>query len=63
MAMRINVEIDDALMHEAMKASGLPTKRATIEAALRLLIRTQPQAELFELRGIGWQDDIDEMRG
>ncbi len=61
-AMRITVEIDDALMQEAMEVSGLPTKRATIEAALRFLIRTERRAQLCKLRGIGWEGDLDEMR-
>ena len=30
--MRINIEIDDELMARAMKASGLATKRETVES-------------------------------
>lgn len=60
--MRIQVEIDDVLMREAMEASGLPTKRATIEAALRLLVRQEQQAKILKLRGIGWIGDLDAMR-
>jgi len=41
--MRINLEIDDALMAEAQKASGHETKRATVEAALRLMIKLRRQ--------------------
>lgn len=37
--MRINVEIDDALLAEAMRATGQTTKRATVEEALRTLVR------------------------
>jgi Arc/MetJ family transcription regulator len=36
--MRTNIEIDDELMQQAMKASGTATKRATIEKALRKLV-------------------------
>ena len=37
--MRTNIEIDDALLWEAMKATGQATKRATVEEALRTLVR------------------------
>ena len=37
--MRTNIEIDDELMARAMEATGLPTKRATVEAALRALVQ------------------------
>ena len=41
--MRTNIEIDDALMIEAQKASGHATKRQTVEQALRLMIRLRRQ--------------------
>lgn len=41
--MRTNIEIDDALMAEAQKASGLATKKQTVEQALRLMIRLRQQ--------------------
>ncbi len=41
--MRTNIEIDDTLMAEAQKASGHPTKRATVEEALRLMIKLRRQ--------------------
>jgi Arc/MetJ family transcription regulator len=41
----------------------LSTKRATVEEGLRLLVRLREQAKaLAELRGLGWEDDLDEMR-
>ncbi len=39
--MRTNIDIDDRLMAQAMRASGRPTKRAVVEEALELLIRTK----------------------
>ena len=36
--MRTNIEIDDKLMRQAMKATGTATKRATIDKALRKLV-------------------------
>jgi len=44
--MRTNIEIDEALMAEAQKASGQPTKKQTVEQALRLLIRLRQQREV-----------------
>ena len=49
--MRTNVEIDDQLMRRALEASGLPTKKATIEEALRLLVRLAAGRELTEMAG------------
>ncbi len=61
--MRTNIEIDDELMSQAMRLSGLSTKRAAVEEGLRLLVRVRRQAEAFrELRGLGWEGDLDEMR-
>lgn len=46
-----------------MAATGLSTKRATIEEALRLLVRVRKQAKaLAELEGLGWEGDPGEMR-
>ena len=61
--MRTNIDIDDDLLAQAMAAAGLSTKRATVEEGLRLLVRVREQAKaLAELRGLGWEGDLDEMR-
>jgi Arc/MetJ family transcription regulator len=61
--MRTNIEIDDDLLARAMAATGLPTKRATVEEALRTLVRLSGQLEaLKQLKGSGWEGDLDEMR-
>lgn len=61
--MRTNIEIDDELLARAMKASGLSTKRATVEEALRLLVRLRERVQGFDqLRGLGWGGNLDEMR-
>jgi Arc/MetJ family transcription regulator len=61
--MRTNIEIDDKLMAEAMKAMGSRTKRQTVEEALRRLIQTQKQREALNLRGkINWDGDLNLMR-
>jgi Arc/MetJ family transcription regulator len=48
---RMMVEIDDRLLGEAKRLSGSRTKRATIEAALRELVRRRKAAELARLAG------------
>ncbi len=61
--MRITIEIDDQLLAEAMAATGHTTKRATVDAALRTLVRLRRQAAAMErLKGIGWEGDLDAMR-
>ena len=61
--MRTNIEIDDELLSRAMTATGLSTKRATVEEGLRLLVRMRKQVEtVAELKGLGWEGDLDEMR-
>ena len=41
--MRTNIEIDDKLMAQALKLTGLPTKRAVVEEGLRLVVRLRSQ--------------------
>ena len=61
--MRTNIEIDDRLMREAMRASGGKTKRAVVDAALRLLVQTKAQANIRRMRGrIAWDGDLDASR-
>jgi Arc/MetJ family transcription regulator len=61
--MRTNIEIDDELLSQAMRAAGLSTKRATVEEGLRLLVRVGKQVEAFaQLKGLGWEGDLNEMR-
>ena len=62
-SMRTNIEIDDSLLEEAMSATGLKTKKATIEEALqRLVTNERRRRALNELEGIGWEGDLDKMR-
>ncbi len=46
-----------------MRTAGKRTKRATVEAGLRLLVQTRGQARMRGLRGkIQWQGDLDASR-
>ncbi len=61
--MRTNIEIDDRLMGEAMRSSGKRTKRAAVEAGLRLLVQTRAQGKMRRLRGkIRWEGDLEASR-
>lgn len=61
--MRTNVEIDDAVMAAAMKALGVKTKREAIDKALRAAIRREERLRAWdEMRGAGWEGDLDDMR-
>ena len=61
--MRTNIVIDDRLMAETLKATGVKTKREVVELGLRTLLRLKQQAELRKLRGkYEWEGDLDAMR-
>lgn len=61
--MRTNIVIDDKLMRETLRATGLKTKREAVDQALRTLLRLRQQAKIREFRGkLDWQGDLDAMR-
>ena len=61
--MRLNINLDDHLTHEAMRVTGLKTKKAVVEAGLKMLIRVKGQAGVQRLRGkVKWEGDLDAMR-
>jgi Arc/MetJ family transcription regulator len=49
--MRTTIDIDDALKRKAKRLSGLTTKKAVVEAALRRLIQTHSQGRIRRFRG------------
>lgn len=61
--MRTNIAIDDELMAEALRLTGLKTKRAVVEAGLRMLIRLKRQEDILHLAGkVQWEGNLDESR-
>ena len=64
--MRTNIDIDDALMKEALTRTGSRTKREVVEMALRMLVKVRRQEGILSLKGIlkddGWEGDLHEMR-
>jgi Arc/MetJ family transcription regulator len=58
---RTNIEIDDELLQEALTVSGLKTKRAVVEAGLRMLLRLKRQEDILSLVGkVHWEGNLDE---
>lgn len=61
--MRTNIDIDDHLLDEAMAVTGLTTKKATVEEALRRLVVDHRRRDaIASLAGIGWDGDLDRLR-
>ena len=61
--MRTNIDLDDALITEAIRATGAKTKKAAVEEGLRLLVRLADQKRAVEdMTGLGWQGDLDASR-
>ena len=61
--MRTNIEINDALIAAAMTATGLASKRATVEEALVRLVQRHRQKEaIADMAGLGWEGDLDAAR-
>lgn len=60
---RTNIEIDDHLLAQAQQVAGTLTKKATVEFALRELVRRKQRRAVLELRGkVVWDGDLDRSR-
>ena len=56
---RTNVVLDDALVDECRKATGIRTRRALIQHALEELLRHERQKKILTLKGkVGWEGDV-----
>ena len=61
--MRTNIVIEDDLMRETLRATGLKTKREAVELGLKTLLRLSRQEKIRELRGkLHWRGDLNAMR-
>ncbi len=61
--MRTNIVIDDRLMRDTLRATGVKTKREAVELGLRTLVRLSKQAEIRRFRGkLDWRGDLEAMR-
>lgn len=61
--MRTNIEIDDQLMKDVLRLTGVKTKREAVELGLRQLLRLRQQEEIRRFRGkLAWEGDLNAMR-
>lgn len=61
--MRTNIVIDDDLMEEALKITGLETKKDAVELGLRTLVRLKNQEKIRKFRGkLSWEGDLSAQR-
>ncbi len=60
---RTNVVLDEELVKDCIKVTGIKTQKALIDHALRELLRHEKQIEILELKGsINWDGNLDEWR-
>jgi Arc/MetJ family transcription regulator len=60
---RTNVLLDDKIVEDCLKATGIKTRRALIDHALRELLRHESQTKILELKGkVHWEGDLNELR-
>ena len=61
--MRTNIVIDEELMKQVLKLTGLKTKRAAVEQGLKMLLRLKQQEQIRKYRGkLHWEGDLDTLR-
>ena len=60
---RTNIEIDEALVKEAMKLTKQKTKKAVVNFALKELVNKEKRKKLLEFEGkVEWRGNLAEMR-
>jgi Arc/MetJ family transcription regulator len=61
--MRTNIVIDDQLLAEAQRLTGIPSKKGVVEAALTLLVQLKRQEAVKAWRGkLPWAENLEIMR-
>lgn len=61
--MRTNIDIDEELIREAMKLTGITTKKGVVEKTLANMVSLKKQEKIKQIRGkYQWEGDLDEMR-
>lgn len=61
--MKTTIVIDEILMTQAMNLSGLNSKKAVVEEALKVFIQIQQQLFIRQFRGeLKWEGDLAQMR-
>jgi Arc/MetJ family transcription regulator len=61
--MRTNIVIDDALMNDVLKITGLKTKREAVELGLKKLLELKRQEQIKAFKGkLKWAGDLNVQR-
>ena len=61
--MRTNILIDDSLMAEVLKVSGVKSKREAVELGLRTLLALKQQERIKQFKGqLKWEGDLEQLR-
>lgn len=62
-SIRTNIVIDDTLMNDVLKATGLKTKREAVELGLKTLLCLKKQERIKAFRGkLHWEGKLKAMR-
>lgn len=60
---RTNIVLNEKLVDQCIKITGLKTTRAVVEYALKEIVRLHKQSQIRTLKGkISWHGDLDKMR-
>ena len=63
MVKRTNIVLDEGLVRQGLKATGIKTRRALVHHALQELVRREKQMGLLDLEGkIRWTGNLNAMR-
>ena len=61
--MRTNIELDDALVEQALKLSNIKTKKEVVQEALKNYVSWMKRKQLLDLKGqVKWEGNLKEMR-
>jgi len=61
--MRTNIVIDDNLIGDVIRLTGVKTKREAVELGLKTLISLKKQEDIRKFRGkLKWEGNLDDMR-
>lgn len=61
--LRTNIELDSKLVNEALRLTGMKTKKEIVNYALKELVRKRNRKKLFKLEGkVEWVGNLNEMR-
>jgi Arc/MetJ family transcription regulator len=61
--LRTNIDLDETLIKEAQRLSGLRTKKAVVDKALETFIRCAREREALKMFGkLPWEGDLEASR-